>query len=56
MTTPSEKDEDVWEECECEYPHGHDFDPYNFERCTCKEGCWHIRPYLDCGGGLDDDS
>lgn len=26
-------------ECGCEYPHGNDFDPYNYELCTCQLGC-----------------
>ena len=30
------------EECDCEYPHLSDYDPYNFERCDCAEGCWHF--------------
>jgi len=39
---------DLEPECYCEYPHGHDFDPYNFERCTCDEDCYHVTPlFLD---------
>ncbi len=36
-------------ECYCEYPHGHDFDPYNFERCDCDPACWHIAPLFPDG-------
>lgn len=30
------------EECECSYPHYNDYDPYNFELCTCASSCYHI--------------
>lgn len=28
--------------CDCEYPHRSDYDPYNFERCTCPASCYHL--------------
>ena len=34
-------DEDEWEECDCEYPHGHGFEP-PFEMCTCEPDCFHV--------------
>ena len=37
--------EDNWEEdCDCDYPHMTDFDPYNFEQCDCTPSCYHIAP------------
>ncbi len=36
-------------ECECAYPHGHDFEPYNFERCDCKLDCYHVTPLFPNG-------
>lgn len=44
MTIFSIVDKDEDDECGCEYPHSSDFDPNNFEICSCKDKCWHF-PY-----------
>ena len=48
--------DDEWEECDCEYPHNHDFDPYNFERCNCKPDCYHVTPLFPNGFPIEEDT
>ena len=37
---------DLWDTCECDYPHTSDFEP-PFEACTCNPDCYHLTASRD---------
>lgn len=36
------EEDEIENDCNCEYPHSSDYDPYNYEQCTCEDGCYHF--------------